>query len=49
MFAFETEIRVLMLMFPINSVGCKIVPHNTWPSAPLDVPIIGLKELPEST
>ncbi|KGB79974.1 saccharopine dehydrogenase (NAD+, L-lysine forming) [Cryptococcus deuterogattii 99/473] len=32
-----------------EAVGCKIVPHNTWPSAPLDVPIIGLKELPEST
>ena len=31
-----------------DRVGCKLVPHNEWPSAPLDVPIIGLKELPES-
>jgi hypothetical protein len=33
----------------LRSVGCKLVPNNTWPSAPLEVPIIGLKELPEST
>lgn len=26
-----------------------MVPNNEWSSAPLDVPIIGLKELPEST
>ncbi|KAL7420257.1 Saccharopine dehydrogenase [Cryptotrichosporon argae] len=32
-----------------EAVGCKLVPHNTWPSAPTEVPIIGLKELPEST
>nr|ODO01009.1 saccharopine dehydrogenase (NAD+, L-lysine forming) [Cryptococcus depauperatus CBS 7855] len=32
-----------------EDVGCKLVAHNTWPSAPVDVPIIGLKELPEST
>jgi saccharopine dehydrogenase (NAD+, L-lysine-forming) len=31
------------------SVGCKIVDHNTWPSAPTTTPIIGLKELPVST
>jgi saccharopine dehydrogenase (NAD+, L-lysine-forming) len=31
------------------SVGCTLVPHNEWPSAPVDTPIIGLKELPEST
>lgn len=31
------------------SVGCKVVEHNTWPQAPTDIPIIGLKELPEST
>lgn len=24
-------------------------PNNTWPSAPQEIPIIGLKELPEST
>ncbi|KXN89843.1 Saccharopine dehydrogenase [NAD(+), L-lysine-forming] [Leucoagaricus sp. SymC.cos] len=29
-------------------VGCKLVGNNTWPSAPKDIPIIGLKELPES-
>ncbi|WVQ72944.1 hypothetical protein IAR50_002506 [Cryptococcus sp. DSM 104548] len=32
-----------------EDVGCKLVAHNTWPSAPVDIPIIGLKELPEST
>ncbi|CAD6591016.1 MAG: Saccharopine dehydrogenase [Tremellales sp. Tagirdzhanova-0007] len=32
-----------------EAVGCTLVPHNEWPSAPLDVPIIGLKELPETT
>lgn len=30
------------------SLGCKLVEHNSWPSAPRDIPIIGLKELPES-
>lgn len=30
------------------SVGCKLVDNNTWPTAPADIPIIGLKELPES-
>jgi saccharopine dehydrogenase (NAD+, L-lysine-forming) len=29
-------------------VGCELVEHNSWPSAPTDVPIIGLKELPVS-
>lgn len=29
-------------------VGCKLVENNSWPSAPKDKPIIGLKELPES-
>ena len=29
-------------------MGCTLVPHATWPSAPTDVPILGLKELPES-
>ncbi|WVR06239.1 hypothetical protein IAU60_003269 [Kwoniella sp. DSM 27419] len=32
-----------------EAVGCKLVPNNEWPSAPVEVPIIGLKELPEST
>jgi saccharopine dehydrogenase (NAD+, L-lysine forming) len=30
-------------------VGCNLVPNNTWPTAPLTTPIIGLKELPVST
>ncbi|KDR85185.1 hypothetical protein GALMADRAFT_53657 [Galerina marginata CBS 339.88] len=32
-----------------EAVGCKLVDNNSWPSASTDVPIIGLKELPEST
>lgn len=32
----------------IPSVGCKLVANNTWPSAPTDIPIFGLKELPVS-
>jgi len=31
-----------------EKVGCKIVEHNSWPNAPTNVPIIGLKELPAS-
>ncbi|RDX56030.1 saccharopine dehydrogenase [Lentinus brumalis] len=31
-----------------EAVGCKLVENNSWPSAPKDIPIIGLKELPES-
>jgi len=31
-----------------SRVGCKLVENNSWPSAPKDTPIIGLKELPES-
>ncbi|TFK30628.1 saccharopine dehydrogenase [Coprinopsis marcescibilis] len=31
-----------------EAVGCKLVDNNSWPSAPTDVPIIGLKELPVS-
>jgi saccharopine dehydrogenase (NAD+, L-lysine-forming) len=30
-------------------VGCKLVDNNSWPSAPIQIPIIGLKELPVST
>ena len=30
-------------------MGCTLVPNNTWPTAPLTTPIIGLKELPVST
>ncbi|EIW73617.1 hypothetical protein TREMEDRAFT_37417 [Tremella mesenterica DSM 1558] len=32
-----------------EAVGCEMVPNNEWPSAPLEVPIIGLKELPLSS
>lgn len=32
----------------IASVGCKLVDNNSWPAAPVEMPIIGLKELPES-
>ncbi|KZV94107.1 Formate/glycerate dehydrogenase catalytic domain-like protein [Exidia glandulosa HHB12029] len=28
-----------------ESVGCEMVANNSWPNAPADVPIIGLKEL----
>jgi saccharopine dehydrogenase (NAD+, L-lysine-forming) len=31
-----------------EAVGCKLVANNSWPSAPIHVPIIGLKELPAS-
>ncbi|GMK57870.1 hypothetical protein CspeluHIS016_0407040 [Cutaneotrichosporon spelunceum] len=31
-----------------EAIGAKIVEHNSWPNAPRDIPIIGLKELPES-
>ncbi|KAI0757156.1 saccharopine dehydrogenase [Daedaleopsis nitida] len=31
-----------------EAVGCKLVENNSWPNAPKDIPIIGLKELPES-
>lgn len=30
----------------LNSVGCKLAPHNTWEKLPANIPIIGLKELP---
>ncbi|GAA6004958.1 hypothetical protein JCM10207_008463 [Rhodosporidiobolus poonsookiae] len=29
-----------------EAVGCTLAEHNSWPSAPLDTTIIGLKELP---
>ena len=29
--------------------GCELVENNSWSKAPTDIPIIGLKELPEST
>ncbi len=30
-----------------RAVGCEIAPENSWPQAPLDAIIFGLKELPE--
>ncbi|KAG7099411.1 hypothetical protein E1B28_001264 [Marasmius oreades] len=35
--------------FEYEAVGCKLVENNSWPTAPKDIPIIGLKELPVST
>jgi len=32
----------------IYRVGATLAPHNSWPTAPLDQVIIGLKELPEN-
>ncbi|KAG6842497.1 hypothetical protein C0991_000023 [Blastosporella zonata] len=32
-----------------EAVGCELVQNNSWPKAPKDIPIIGLKELEEST
>ncbi|KAF8898527.1 Formate/glycerate dehydrogenase catalytic domain-like protein [Infundibulicybe gibba] len=32
-----------------ETAGCQLVENETWPTAPTTVPIIGLKELPEST
>ncbi|KAH8835351.1 hypothetical protein DL96DRAFT_1573862 [Flagelloscypha sp. PMI_526] len=32
-----------------EAVGAKLVENNSWPQAPKDTPIIGLKELPVST
>ncbi|KAH0828622.1 hypothetical protein J3R83DRAFT_2966 [Lanmaoa asiatica] len=48
----SSDVRVRSRRFipspPPLSVGCKMVPNNSWPSAPTDIPIIGLKELPAS-
>lgn len=41
----KTEI-LLLIHYP--SVGCKLAENNSWPKAPTDIPIIGLKELPVS-
>ncbi|KAL0567214.1 Saccharopine dehydrogenase [Marasmius crinis-equi] len=32
-----------------ETVGCKLAANNSWSSAPRDIPILGLKELPVST
>ncbi len=34
-----------ILMASSCRVGCTMVPNNAWPNAPVDVPILGLKEL----
>lgn len=33
----------------LNSAGCTLVPNDSWTTAPITTPIIGLKELPVST
>lgn len=40
------EALILTILF--HRVGCHLVDNNTWPSAPREIPIIGLKELPVS-
>ena len=42
----ESQSRCTPIQGYINA-GCNIAPANTWPSAPLDAIIFGLKELPE--
>jgi saccharopine dehydrogenase (NAD+, L-lysine-forming) len=32
----------------VSSVGCIMEENNSWPNAPKDIPILGLKELPVS-
>ena len=41
-------LRELSLTRTNDRVGCIIAPANSWPTAPLSTPIIGLKELPPS-
>lgn len=36
------------MLTQVIRVGCELVENNSWPSAPTSIPIIGLKELPES-
>lgn len=42
----ESSVRALPL-HPYNDAGCEIAPENSWPDAPLEAIIFGLKELPE--
>lgn len=42
----ESSVRAIPLE-GYRAAGCEIAPENTWPSAPLDAIIFGLKELPE--
>ena len=32
----------------VSSLGCILEENNSWPNAPKDIPVIGLKELPPS-
>ncbi len=42
----ESAVRAIPLQGYIDA-GCEIAPENSWPSAPADAIIFGLKELPE--
>ncbi|WP_298851918.1 saccharopine dehydrogenase [uncultured Ruegeria sp.] len=42
----ESHVRAIPLD-GYKEAGCKIAPENSWPEAPLDAIIFGLKELPE--
>ncbi|MCT8161981.1 saccharopine dehydrogenase [Pseudoruegeria sp. SHC-113] len=42
----ESSVRALPLQ-PYIDAGCEIAPENSWPEAPRDAIIFGLKELPE--
>lgn len=44
----ETHAQNSTFVDASERVGCKLVDNNSWPSAPSTMPIIGLKELPES-
>ncbi|KIC18410.1 saccharopine dehydrogenase [Leisingera sp. ANG-DT] len=42
----ESSVRAIPLQGYVDA-GCEIVPENSWPGAPADAIIFGLKELPE--
>ncbi|WP_299355554.1 saccharopine dehydrogenase [uncultured Shimia sp.] len=42
----ESSVRAIPLA-GYEAAGCEIAPENSWPDAPLDAIIFGLKELPE--
>ncbi|MBY6057047.1 saccharopine dehydrogenase [Leisingera daeponensis] len=44
----ESSVRAIPLQGYINA-GCEIAPENSWPGAPADAIIFGLKELPEDS
>ncbi|WP_406647588.1 saccharopine dehydrogenase [Aliisedimentitalea scapharcae] len=43
----ESSVRAIPLQGYVDA-GCEIAPENSWPEAPLDAIIFGLKELPET-